>query len=51
MPRKKYEETQVHNPKSDTWIIRDEMGRFKEVKKGEPFKNIPKENDENEEKQ
>jgi hypothetical protein len=44
MKRREHRETQVHNPKSDTWIKRDEKGRFKEVRKGEPFKNVPKEN-------
>ncbi len=38
--------TQVHNPKNDTWVKRDaETGKFMDVKKGEPFKGVAKEED------
>lgn len=38
--------TQVHNPKNDTWTKRDtETGKFIDVKEGEPFKGVAKEDD------
>ncbi len=39
--------TQVHNPKTDTWVKRDtETGKFIEQKSnGTPFKGVSKEKD------
>jgi hypothetical protein len=39
--------TQVHNPKTDTWVKRDtDTGRFMDQKAdGEPFKGVAKEPD------
>jgi hypothetical protein len=39
------ERTQVHNPKTDTWVKRDsKTGRFMSGKKdGTPFKGVTKE--------
>ena len=38
--------TQVHNPKNDTWVKRDaDTGKFMDVKSGDPFKGVAKEED------
>ncbi|WP_227103439.1 hypothetical protein [Chromobacterium rhizoryzae] len=38
--------TQVHNPKTDSWVKRDTgNGQFIDSKQGEPFKGVAKEID------
>ncbi len=36
--------SQVHNPKTNQWVKRDDSGKFMDVKKdGKPFKGVRKE--------